>query len=87
MPGGFCISWGDCEAHTRPFAGHMGEMHMSHDTPQEHISKKRVVYTRPGVDAVVVRRDEPYRAADGRELAMDLYYPPDSQRAARAHPS
>ena len=56
---------------------------MSQDTPQEHISKMRVVYTLPGLDAVTVRRDEPYLAADTGALTMDLYYPPDSQRAGR----
>ena len=56
---------------------------MSQDTPQEHISKMRVVYTLPGLDAVTVRRDETYRVADSGALTMDLYYPPDSQSAGR----
>ena len=29
---------------------------MSQDTQQDHISKKRVVYTMPGVDAVTIAK-------------------------------
>src|SRR5439155_4202904 len=68
MPGGFCIS----RRHV-----------MSQNTQHDHISKKRVVYTMPGVDAVTVRRDEAYRAADGDALTMDLYYAPRSKSGAR----
>ena len=56
---------------------------MSQGTPQDHISKKRVVYTLPGADRVRVRRDEPYRGTDAGAHAMDLYYPPDSTTGAR----
>ena len=56
---------------------------MSQNPQQEHISKKRVVYTLPGIDAVTIRRDEEYRVTDAGALAMDLYYPPDSTRGAR----
>ena len=56
---------------------------MSQNSQPDHISQKRVVYTMPGVDAVTVRRDEAYRAADGDALAMDLYYPPRSKSGAR----
>jgi len=56
---------------------------MSQDTQQDHISKKRVVYTLPGVDAVTVRRDEEYHVTEAGALTMDLYYPPPSKRAAR----
>jgi len=56
---------------------------MSPDTQRDHIFKKRVVYTRPGADAVTIRRDEPYRAADGSALPMDLYYPPHSTSGAQ----
>jgi hypothetical protein len=76
MPGGFCIS-------RDHFRGTAQETHMSQDTQQDHISKKRVVYTLPGVDAVTVRRDEEYSRADGGPLTMDLYYPPDAKRGAR----
>src|SRR5713101_2137664 len=61
----------------------MGGTHMSHDTQQDHISKKRVVYTMTGVDAVTVRRDEEYRVTDAGALTMDLYYPPDAKSGAR----
>ena len=54
---------------------------MSQETAQDHISRKRVAYTMPGVDAVTVRRDEPYRASDTGPLTMDLYRPPDSSGA------
>jgi len=53
---------------------------MSQDT---HVSKKRVVYSMPGVDVVTVRRDEPYRTSDEGPLTMDFYYPPDSDSGAR----
>jgi acetyl esterase/lipase len=56
---------------------------MSPDTQQDHISRKRVVYTKPGVDAVTVRRDAEYRVTDAGPLTMDLYYPPDSKSGAR----
>jgi hypothetical protein len=56
---------------------------MSQDTQQDHISKKRVVYTLPGVDAVTVRRDEVYRVTDAGALTMDLYYPPAATRGTR----
>jgi hypothetical protein len=77
MPGGFCIS-----------SGHFaiirtGDTHMSHNTPQDHISRKRVVYSLPGMDAVTMRRDEEYSVTDAGALTMDLYYPPDSTRGAR----
>jgi acetyl esterase/lipase len=57
---------------------------MSEDTSRDHISKKRVVYTMPGAEAVTVRRDETYRVADTGPLTMDLYYPPDAPGAGRA---
>lgn len=56
---------------------------MSQDTRQDHISKKRVVYTIAGVDAVRIRRDQEYRATAAGPLTMDLYYPPDSTDGAR----
>lgn len=48
---------------------------MSQDLPQDHISKKRVVYRISGMDDVTVRRDVTYRASDSGALTMDLYYP------------
>jgi hypothetical protein len=51
---------------------------MSQDIRSDHVSKKRVVYTIPGMDAITVRRDQDYRATDADTLTMDLYYPTDS---------
>ena len=56
---------------------------MSQDTQRDQLSKKRVVHTVPGMEAVPVRRDEPYRVTDAGPLTMDLYYPPDSKAGAR----
>ena len=50
---------------------------MSRELPQDHVTKKRVVYQIPGMEAVTVRRDVEYRATDAGPLTMDLYYPPD----------
>jgi acetyl esterase/lipase len=49
---------------------------MSQNTQQDHITKKTVVYSTAGTDAVTVRRDVTYQGADGSALAMDVYYPP-----------
>jgi hypothetical protein len=57
---------------------------MSEDTQRQQMSKKRVVYSIPGMDRVAVRRDEAYRSTDAGVLTMDLYYPPDSTAAAGA---
>ena len=56
---------------------------MSQDIQHDHISKKRVVYTMPGMEAVAVRRDEEYRVIETGALTMDLYYPPDSTSGER----
>jgi hypothetical protein len=48
---------------------------MSQDTAADHISKRRMLYTLPGMDAVMVRRDVEYRATEAGALTMDLYYP------------
>jgi hypothetical protein len=45
-------------------------------TQQDHISRKRVVYTIDGMDAVTIRRDLPYAESDAGPLTMDVYYPP-----------
>ena len=47
------------------------------------ITKKRVVYQIPGMDAVTIRLDIEYRATDAGGLTMDLYYPPDSKSEER----
>ena len=56
---------------------------VSQETQRHEITKKRVVYQIPGMDAVPVRRDLEYQVTDVGVLTMDLYYPPDSQREAR----
>src|SRR3990172_10772595 len=56
---------------------------MSQETPQDHISKKRVVYEMPGVDAVTTRPDIVFGSRDGDALIMDVYYPPDFKDGAR----
>jgi hypothetical protein len=57
---------------------------MSQDAQQDHISKKKVLYTIPGMDAVSVRKDVPYRTIDAGELTVDLYQPVDAGTGARA---
>ncbi|MBA2340612.1 MAG: hypothetical protein H0V88_09465 [Pyrinomonadaceae bacterium] len=56
---------------------------MNQDTQQEHISKKRVNYQIPSVDAVTIRRDVEYLATDKGVLTMDIYYPPDWKSGVR----
>lgn len=56
---------------------------MSRENEQEHITRKRVVYQMPGMEAVTVRRDVPYQATEAGGLTMDVYYPPEAQRDAR----
>jgi len=48
------------------------------DTPRHEVTLRKLVYTMPGVDAVTVRREVPYRATDTGPLGIDLYYPPDA---------
>jgi hypothetical protein len=55
---------------------------MSEEAPQD-ITKKRVVYQIPGMDAVTIRRDVEYRTTDTGVLTMDVYYPPDWKSGAR----
>jgi acetyl esterase/lipase len=43
------------------------------------ITKRPVVYRMPGQDAVIVKRDVPYRD----DLTIDLYYPPHSNAEVR----
>lgn len=56
---------------------------MSQETQQADITKRRVVYQIPGVDAVTIRRDVEYRATETGALTMDLYYPPDWKSGAQ----
>ena len=55
---------------------------MSQETPH-FITKKRVVYQIPGMDAVTIRRDLEYRTTETGALTMDLYYPPDWKSGSR----
>jgi hypothetical protein len=56
---------------------------MSQETQQDDITKKTVVFQIPGVDAVTIQRDVPYRETDADTLTLDIYYPPDSNSGAR----
>jgi acetyl esterase/lipase len=51
---------------------------MSPDIEQDHISKRRAVYSVAGAAAATVRRDLEYRVVNGGALTMDVYYPPGS---------
>jgi len=51
---------------------------MSHEAQQE-ITRKAVVYQMPGADAVTVRRNVIYKTGESEALAMDIYYPCESQ--------
>jgi acetyl esterase/lipase len=56
---------------------------MSPDThQQDHIAKRRVVYSIAGAPAASVRRDHEYRVVDAGALTMDVYYPPGSTTGA-----
>ena len=48
---------------------------MTDTRPPDHISKRPVVYTLPGMDRVTVRRGVEYRAGAEGPLTLDLYYP------------
>jgi hypothetical protein len=56
---------------------------MSHDLPQDHISKKRAVYTIDGMARATIRKDIVYRTTDAGPLTMDVYYPADVTAGAR----
>jgi acetyl esterase/lipase len=45
-------------------------------TQQDHISRKRVVYSIDGMAAVTTRKDVPYGTSERGPLTMDVYYPP-----------
>jgi acetyl esterase/lipase len=40
------------------------------------LAKMTIVYSIPGMDAVTVRHDVPYRATESGSLVFDVYYPP-----------
>jgi hypothetical protein len=56
---------------------------MSQEPPDDHISKKRVVYTVAGMERAVLRKDMVYRTTDAGPLTMDLYYPADAPGSGR----
>jgi hypothetical protein len=55
---------------------------MSQEDRRHEMARKRVVYQVPAMDAVTVRRDEAFPAADGEALSLDLYLPPDGSGVA-----
>ena len=55
---------------------------MSQPAAPEHISKKRVVYSLPGMESIAPQRDL-FTSSDGKPLEMDLYLP----RELRASPA
>jgi hypothetical protein len=50
-------------------------------TPRHEITKKRVLYERPGMEALTVQRDIDYRSTASGVLTMDLYRPPAAGKA------
>ena len=46
------------------------------EMPPTELAKMTIVYSIPGVDAVTVRRDVPYRTTESGTLGFDVYYPP-----------
>lgn len=57
---------------------------MSHETQRHEITKKRVLYQIPGMEAVTIRRDVEYLVTDESTLTIDIYYPPEAQSGGRA---
>ena len=55
---------------------------MAQDRPQDHIARKRVLYTLPGMDDVTIRRQVEYRRTGDSALTADFYYPPGSGSGA-----
>jgi hypothetical protein len=53
---------------------------MSQESAPNDITKRRVVYRIPGMDAVKIRRDIQYRASG---LTLDIYHPPDWESGVR----
>ncbi|HEY2798344.1 MAG TPA: tetratricopeptide repeat protein [Thermoanaerobaculia bacterium] len=47
--------------------------------PEHEVTAQGVVYEVPGMDRVTVKKNVPYKKLDGRDLRLDLYYPPDFQ--------
>lgn len=57
---------------------------MSQTTQRTEMTLKPVLYRLPGMDAVTVRRDVPYKIGAPGPLTMDLYQPPGAQAGTRA---
>jgi dienelactone hydrolase len=45
--------------------------------PEHDVTSQELVYRIPGMDAVSVRREVPYKKTDSGQLKLDLYYPAD----------
>ncbi len=56
---------------------------MSQETQGNDMTKRRILYHLPGVDAVAIRRDVEYKTTDAGALTLDVYRPPDSESDAR----
>lgn len=56
---------------------------MNQKSQENDISKNRVVYQHPDIDAVSIRRNVEYQRSETGVLTMDIYYPPDSKREAQ----
>ena len=56
---------------------------MSQNAVEVPVWKRRLVYTMPGAEAVTVRQDIQFTAADGGALPLDLYLPPGATGDAR----
>lgn len=57
---------------------------MSDETQRTDMTRKTVVLELPGMDAVTIQRDVPYRTTESGALTMDLYRPSVSNSAAPA---
>ncbi|WP_437331753.1 alpha/beta hydrolase [Sorangium sp. So ce394] len=56
---------------------------MSKETQRNEMAAKTVVHQVPGMDAVVVHKDVPYRGTEAGALTMDIYAPPGSKGGER----
>ena len=56
---------------------------MTEERGRHELATKRLVYEIAGADAVTIRPDVEYRAADAEPSTMNIYYPPDAQRRVR----
>ena len=43
----------------------------------EALAQKRTLYSIPGMERAIVRKDLTYKTVDDTPLKLDLYYPPD----------